>query len=115
MVGRQTFLMIFLISGVVGNLGYLITAIDPQVPAIGASGAVYGLLGALTVLAPFLLVYVYGFIPLPVIVVAVFFGFADFAGLFVPNGVANGAHLGGMFVGGAYGLYLRRSARRVIL
>ncbi len=100
-------------SGIIGNLGYLVTATNPQVPAIGASGAVYGVMGALAVIAPFLLVYVYGFLPLPMIVVAVLYGFADFAGLFVPTGIANGAHLGGMFAGATYGFYLRRVARRM--
>ena len=58
MVGRRTFFTIFLTSGIIGNLGYLVTASNPQVPAIGASGAVYGVMGALAVIAPFLLVYV---------------------------------------------------------
>ncbi|MCZ6648660.1 MAG: rhomboid family intramembrane serine protease [Thaumarchaeota archaeon] len=113
MVGRRTFFTIFLTSGIIGNLGYLVTASNPQVPAIGASGAVYGVMGALAVIAPFLLVYVYGFLPLPMILVAVLYGLADFAGLFVPSGIANGAHLGGMFVGASYGVYLRRIARRI--
>ena len=113
MVGRRTFFTIFLTSGIIGNLGYLVTASNPQVPAIGASGAVYGVMGALAVIAPFLLVYVYGFLPLPMILVAVLYGLADFAGLCVPSGIANGAHLGGMFVGASYGVYLRRIARRI--
>lgn len=108
MVHHEIFVFIFLVSGVVGNLGYLVTASNPFVPAIGASGAIYGIMGALAVMAPFLIVLVYGMMPLPLIVAAAFWVLLDFAGLFTPSGVAHGAHLGGIFIGAIIGLFLRR-------
>jgi len=105
-IGRKAFVILFFVSGIVGNLGYLITASDPFTPAIGASGAIYGIIGALATLAPMMMVFI-GMIPMPMILVAVFWGFTDFAGLFAPSGIAHGAHLGGMFVGIAFGLYVR--------
>ena len=107
MIGRQAFMIIFLFSGVVGNLGYMITATNPFIPSIGASGSIYGVLGALATLAPFMLVYVYGMVPIPMIVAAIIWGLLDFTGLFVPSGIAHGAHLGGMFIGVLFGLYHR--------
>ena len=112
MVGKKTFVMIFFLSGVFGNLGYMVTASDPFTPAIGASGSVYGLIGALAVLAPFMMIFVYGFLPMPMILAAILYGFMDFAGLFGSSGIAHGAHLGGMFVGVASGFYLRMRANR---
>ena len=105
-IGRKAFVTLFFISGIVGNIGYLITAGDPFTPAIGASGAIYGIIGALATLAPMMMVFI-GMMPMPMILVAVFWGFMDFAGLFAPSDIAHGAHLGGMFVGIAFGLYVR--------
>jgi len=107
LIGRRAFAALFLLSGVVGNLGYLLTTTNLYIPAIGASGAIYGVIGALATLEPFMLVYIYGVVPLPMIATAVLWGLLDFTGLFVPSGIAHGAHLGGMFVGVASGLYYR--------
>ena len=106
-VGRQTFVIIFILSGIVGNLGHMITTPDPSIPAIGASGAVYGVMGALAVLVPFMLVFVYGMLPLPMVVVAILYAILDLVGIFSPSGIAHGAHLGGMFVGIVLALYLK--------
>lgn len=113
-IGRRAFATLFITSGLVGNAGYLITATDPLTPAIGASGAIYGIIGALATLAPFMMIFIYGLIPVPMILAAILWGLLDFAGLFTPSGIAHGAHLAGMFVGVAYGLYLRLTARRII-
>lgn len=110
-IGNRAFAALFFVSGAVGNLGYLVTSMNPYVPAIGASGAIYGVIGALAVISPSLLVYVYGFIPVPMALAAVMWALIDLAGLFVPSGVAHGAHLGGMVVGVLYGAYLRIRAR----
>ena len=113
MIGRQAFVIIFLLSGVVGNFGYMITASNPYIPSIGASGSIYGVLGALATLAPFMLVYIYGMVPVPMIVTAVIWGLLDFTGLFTPSGIAHGAHLGGMFIGVFFGLYHRFMSARM--
>lgn len=111
LVGGRTFATLFLFSGIVGNLGYLLTSSDPYAPAIGASGAIYGVIGALAIITPFALVFVYGILPLPLIVVAAFWALADLAGLFAPSSIAHGAHLAGMFVGLLFGLYYKSRLR----
>jgi membrane associated rhomboid family serine protease len=100
-IGKRLFFMLFFISGIVGNIGYFFTSTNPYTPAIGASGAVYGIMGALATLAPFMMVYIYGFLPLPMIAAAILWAVMDLAGLFT------GAHLGGMFFGVAFALYYR--------
>lgn len=111
LIGRSAFLTLFLLAGVVGNLGYAFTALDPFTPAVGASGAIYGVIGTLAVLRPKMLVFVGG-LPMPLVLAALFWALLDLAGLFVPTGIAHGAHLAGLAVGIAYGAYIRRELAR---
>jgi hypothetical protein len=113
LVGAKKFILIYFLAGIVGSVGYMITAIDSSIPAIGASGAVYGLIGALAALRPTAMIYM-GFAPMPMIVAAIFYGVLDFVGLFSPSGIAHGSHLAGMFLGVATGLYLRFSQREKV-
>ncbi len=112
MIGRRRFVALFFASGIIGNIGYMLTAPSPSAAAIGASGAIYGVIGALAVLAPLAIVFV-GFLPLPMILVAAGWALLAFVGLFEPSTIAVGAHLGGMSVGAAYGVYLRARYRMV--
>ncbi len=114
LVGPRVYLGTFFVAGIVGNLGYMVTAANPLIPAIGASGAIFGLMGVLTVLMPRLLVYVYFIVPLPMVVFAALYAVIDFVGLFTPSDIANGAHIGGLVLGLAFGLYLRRRYRVVV-
>jgi membrane associated rhomboid family serine protease len=114
LVGPRLFLVIFFAAGIIGNLGYMLTAADPTIPAIGASGAIFGLMGVLTVLMPRMLVYVYFIVPVPMVVFAAIYAIIDFVGLFTPSDIANGAHIGGLIVGIAFGLYLRQRYRAVL-
>jgi membrane associated rhomboid family serine protease len=107
MIGRRRFAALFMASGIVGNVGYMLTAPTQFTPAIGASGAIYGVVGALSVLSPLSLVFV-GMVPMPMILVALGYAFLAYIGLFGGSSqIAEGAHLGGMALGAAYGLYLR--------
>jgi membrane associated rhomboid family serine protease len=112
-LGTKRFLLIYFLSGIAGSLGYMITATNSLTPAVGASGAIYGILGTLVVLMPFLMVWIWGLIPVPLIVVAILWGLIDFFGLFSGgSGIAHGAHLGGLFVGVIFGVYLKLSERK---
>jgi len=107
-ISSRLYASLFILSGVVGNVGYYFTVGSPLVPVLGASGAIYGVMGALAVLEPFRMVYFYGMVPLPMIAAAAMWALADVTGLFIPSQVAHGVHLVGMFVGIVAGLYLRR-------
>lgn len=108
------FIFIFFLAGIIGNLGYMITAPTETTPAIGASGAIYGIMGALAAIAPLTVIYV-GFVPIPVAVAAVIWWFTEFFGLFAPDTIAHGAHLAGLFAGVLFGLYLRSKTRKKII
>jgi membrane associated rhomboid family serine protease len=49
MLGRGRFLALYLLSGLAGSLGVLFLA-HPLVPVVGASGAIFGLMGAFLVI-----------------------------------------------------------------
>ncbi len=113
-IGGKKFLTLFIVSGIIGNVGYFTTAYisnNTFVPAIGASGAVYGVVGALAILYPRMKVLIYGIIPMPMIVTAFLYVMIDFFGLFMPTGVAHGAHIGGMIVGIIFAIIERTKVR----
>jgi hypothetical protein len=114
MVGPRLFLLVFFLAGIVGNFGYMLTTWGSIVPAIGASGAIYGVIGMLAVLTPMTMVYVYFIVPMPMVVFAALYALLDFIGLFVPSDVAHGAHIAGLAVGIAFALILRSRYRVVI-
>jgi uncharacterized protein len=102
-VGMKKFLWIFFVGGLLAGIGstFLYNA------ALGASGAVFGILGTLAVLRPRMQVWV-SFIPMPMIVAAGVWALGDFFGLFIPNGIANLAHLIGLAFGIGVGFYLKK-------
>lgn len=112
-IGSKNFLLIFFLSGIIGNIGYMATAPGSDIPGIGASGAIYGVMGTLAVIAPFLIVYVAGLLPMPMIAAAGFWTLMEFFGLFYPSDVAHGAHLFGLFFGITIGLYMRARSQNV--
>lgn len=111
-IGSNKFLALFLAAGVIGSIFYyafVALHITPSLPALGASGAIYGILGALAVLTPDLLVLVF-FIPMSMRNAAVVWVLLEFLGtLDAASGIASAAHLGGLFFGFAFGKYLTRS------
>jgi membrane associated rhomboid family serine protease len=113
-VSESKFLLIFFVSGILGNVGYMITAPSVTTPGLGASGAIYGIMGVVAILEPYATVYM-SYIPMPMIMAAAVWTATEFFGMFSPGSIAHGAHLGGLFFGIVYGIYLRGIAKRAIL
>ena len=100
-LGRGRFLAIYLISGLAGSAGALL--FDPNAITVGASGAIFGILGAALVLEQ-QRNYVLGGSALSFLVVNLIITFA------IPN-ISIGGHLGGL-AGGVLGtLALSRFGR----
>jgi membrane associated rhomboid family serine protease len=100
-LGRGRYLLLYLVSGLAGSAGALIAA--PNALTVGASGAIFGILGAAFVLER-QGTYVLGGGALSIIVLNIAFSFA------IP-GISIGGHLGGL-AGGALGtLALSRFGR----
>ncbi len=103
-IGGKKFLMIYFLSGIIAGFGTL-----PFYNAsIGASGAIFGIIGALGILRPMMPVYVNVAVPLPMIFAVALWAITDFIGIFAPSGVAVIAHLFGLGFGLVYGYFLRK-------
>ncbi|HSB46517.1 MAG TPA: rhomboid family intramembrane serine protease [Candidatus Bilamarchaeum sp.] len=109
-ISLKDYLIIFFGAGLVGSLFYYATyllGIIPPIPALGASGAIYGILGAVAVLVPNLTVF-FWFIPMPVRYAAICWFLLEFLGTFdISSGVASAAHLGGLLFGVAFALLIK--------
>ena len=112
-VERRQFLYLFFAAGMLGNAAYWLTDPLGTIPAVGASGAIYGVMGMLAVLYPTLTVYV-GYMPMPMVFAAVLWFIMEFTGMFVPSSIAHQAHLAGLVLGVAYGLHARRQRSRPV-
>jgi membrane associated rhomboid family serine protease len=97
------FLSIYFVSGLIGALAFILTS---AVPVVGASAAIFGLMGAVMLLKPLERVYVFLF-PLPLgIVAALFIITESFIAYFQPGfgNVAHIAHVGGIITGTLFAL-----------
>lgn len=108
-IGGKNFVYLYLISGIIGNLGYILTAGMGGLPVLGASGAIYGILGALAVLQPNLMVLVW-FMPMPIYMAAVAWFFIELGSGITgaQPGIANFAHLFGLFGGIGLGMMFKK-------
>jgi membrane associated rhomboid family serine protease len=101
-IGSGRFIAIYLVSGLAGSAGALM--LDPTTPTVGASGAIFGVLGAGLVMEQFQRDYVFGGSALGVIVLNLVFTFS------VAN-ISIGGHIGGLLGGAACALGLSRFGR----
>lgn len=102
-IGSKRFLILFIVAGILASIGSSFIYIS----ALGASGAIFGILGCLVILRPKGIAFVYG-LPMPLWIAAFVWAFFDIAGLFAPSKTANLAHLIGLAVGLIYGLTIRK-------
>ncbi|MBU1694142.1 MAG: rhomboid family intramembrane serine protease [Verrucomicrobia bacterium] len=116
-LGARKFVLLYLVSGVLGGIGWVLIERSPLVPCIGASGAVFGVLGAFAALFPEQPVTVLVFFILPVTLkawlLAVILGVVELMYLISPGtgNVAYAAHLAGGLAGYFYALGLVRGTR----
>jgi membrane associated rhomboid family serine protease len=125
-VGSGRFTLLYFLSGIVGGMAYVLYMLtyaatyDPRaafVPAIGASGAVFGVMGSFAVLYPRRPVafFLY-FLPIiaPAFAAITLMGLIQtLLALALPfSSIAYTAHVGGLAVGMLMGLWFRSLLRR---
>jgi len=111
LIGMKRLLIVYFGGGILGNIFYLLLAPSPFSIAIGASGAVFALGGALAVMMPRLRVFVFP-IPAPLpLWVAVIGGFIILTIVSPFLQIAWQAHLGGLILGLVAGYIFRRRIR----
>ncbi len=107
LIGLKGILIVYFIGGILGSLMYILLA-TPFSIAIGASGAVFAVGGALAVMRPKLRVIIFP-VPVPIpLWAAVIGGFVILS--FLPN-VAWQAHLGGLVFGLVAGYFYKKRER----
>jgi membrane associated rhomboid family serine protease len=125
-VGSGRFTLLYFLSGIVGGMAYVFYMLtyaaeyDPRaafVPAIGASGAVFGVMGSFAVLYPRRPVaFFFYFLPIiaPAFVAITLMGLIQtLLALALPfSSIAYTAHVGGLAVGMLMGLWFRSLLRK---
>jgi len=119
-IGKKRYLWFYMVSGLLAGLFFVLSSMifpsDMDTFAVGASGALFGLIGLLMILTPNLPVFVM-FIPIPIKIKYAAPGILVLLWLISITGnvpIGNTAHLGGLLTGLVYGFYLRNRYRRKI-
>jgi len=107
-VGSKKFLFMFFVSGIVANL----FSVNFYNSALGASGAVFGVIGCLAVIRPMMTVWAFS-LPMPLFFASILWAAGDLLGVFFPSNVANLAHLSGLGLGLIFGLIFRLSLKKI--
>jgi uncharacterized protein len=109
LIGSRRFLYVFFVTGILANL----FSVNFYPSSLGASGAIFGVIGALILVRPGLMVWAFG-LPMPIFVAGILWAAGDIigaVGFFSGNpldNTGNLAHLSGMAFGLAMGLYYKR-------
>lgn len=114
-IGFRRFLQIYFLSGILAGIGYSLfqeLIIGQTAAALGASGAVMGIIGMTIILFPNLQLLLFFVLPVSMRVAGIIFVMIDVFGLFADNGVANMAHLVGLAVGLVYARQLVKKGRQ---
>ncbi len=106
-VGGKKFLFVFFVSGILANL----IAVNFYSASLGASGAIYGILGCLVILKPLMIVWAFGF-PMPMFIAGILWVAGSVLGIFVPREVGDIAHLSGMAAGFLFGFIFRVMSKK---
>ncbi len=101
-IGSGRFIALYLVSGLAGSAGALL--LDPTTPTVGASGAIFGILGAGLIMEQFQRDYVFGGSALGMIVINLVLTFSI-------SNISIGGHIGGLIGGALATLGLSRFGR----
>ena len=102
--GTREFLKYYFITGIGAGLLTFVLSFNSQIPTIGASGAIFGILVAFALMFPNRPIYLYFLFPVKAKYVVMFFAVIEFFASFrhTSDGIGHFAHLGGMVVGYLY-------------
>ena len=104
-VGEGKFLGIYFLSGIVAATGQMLVSGGTLV---GASGALYGVLGCLAIIAPEIRVFLFFVIPMTIRWAVVLFAVIDFLISGTGDNIAHVAHLSGLALGLIIGYVMKK-------
>ncbi|MEM2584068.1 MAG: rhomboid family intramembrane serine protease [Thermoproteota archaeon] len=118
-MGHSKFLFFYIFFGIIADIAHFL--IDPAstIPAIGASGAISGVMGAYMVMFPLARVrvfYRFFMVRLPAVVYLGFWFLLQLLESMIPGytGIAYWAHIGGFLAGVVVAPFFRRRRRRQV-
>ncbi|MFH1229713.1 MAG: rhomboid family intramembrane serine protease [Candidatus Aenigmatarchaeota archaeon] len=123
-MGRKKFILVFLASSIAGNLAFLVSSFfigSLGSVVIGASGAVFGLMGAAMLVRPLEFILYPYLIPIPLILVAVLYTLYNIASFLMvaaniqESNVSYISHIGGLAVGMLFGFREEKSKKGFII
>jgi len=119
-MGHWKFLIFYIVFGIVADLVHFMTDPSSPIPAIGASGAISGVMGAYMVLFPFSRVrvfYRFFMVRLPAVVYLGFWFLLQLLESMIPGytGIAYWAHIGGFVAGMVVAILFRKKRKRQAL
>jgi len=106
-IGSRNFLIMFFSAGIIANL----IGVNFYESSLGASGAIYGIIGCLTLIQPMMIVWAFS-LPMPMFIASIIWTAGDFLGLFIPSNTGHIAHLSGVAVGLIVGIVFRIRRRK---
>jgi membrane associated rhomboid family serine protease len=112
-IGSKKWILLYLTSGVIGNIGYMLLS-NPFIPAIGASGAIFGLMGAAAILKPKQIVFTQ-FGPFPMFIAAIIWTITEIISFFGVDNIAQSAHIFGIIGGMLVTLLLKKENTDMLL
>ncbi len=114
MLGEKVFLKIYFVGGLFASVSYVFTSLffgipHPNTFAVGASGAIFAVMGTLVVLRPNLTILYSFLFPMPLYVWAILYTIIAVPSMFMPGSIAHNAHLGGLLAGYFYGKQYKKT------
>lgn len=105
LIGSRKFLTLFLGAGILANL----ISVNFYPASLGASGAIFGIIGCLAILRPRMMVWAFS-LPMPMVIASILWVAGDLLNVVMPySNTGSLAHLAGLFVGLVVGVFLRLS------
>ena len=105
-IGSNKFLLVYLLSGIIAN----IIGVYFYPSSLGASGAIFGIIGALTIRKPLMTVWAFS-LPMPMFLASALWAAGDLLGVFMPDGVGHIAHLAGLGIGLLLGVMIKKEKK----
>lgn len=100
-IGHVKYLLVFVASGVAAGLVHCILNPSSEIPLVGSSGAIFGVIAVLFLLMPFKITFAL-VVPLPSVILGIMMSLVELSAFWMASdfGVAHDAHLAGFVTGG---------------
>jgi len=100
-IGHVKYLLVFVASGVAAGLVHCILNPSSEIPLVGSSGAIFGVIAILFLLMPFKITFAL-VVPLPSVILGIMLSLVELSAFWMASdfGVAHDAHLAGFVTGG---------------